>query len=263
MFAALILAVAATAVTAVALTATADSATTTTLGQRVLRTGDSGADVKKLQKLLVAVGAKTATDGEFGRGTAAAVKRFQRWAGLQASGSVGARTVRSLSAAVKAKRTIGSSTAGGASMNMDGSDLSDEGDIPFAKATLHNGIATAPANAPSDVKEIIAAGNEIAKKPYVYGGGHGSWKSSGYDCSGSVSYALHGAGLLNTQLTSGDLEDWGKAGKGKWVTIYANGGHTFMYVAGLRFDTSGASPSRWQNEWRSKSGFVVRHPSGL
>ncbi len=262
MFAALILAVAATAATAITLTATADSATTT-LGQRVLHTGDSGADVKKLQKLLVAVGAKTSTDGEFGSGTASAVKRFQRWAGLQASGSVGTRTVRALSAAVKGKRTIGSSSAGGASMNMVGSDLADEGDIPFTKATLHNGIATAPANAPSDVKEIIAAGNEIAKKPYVYGGGHGSWKSSGYDCSGSVSYALHGAGLLNTQLTSGDLEDWGKAGKGKWVTIYANGGHTFMYVAGLRFDTSGASPSRWQDEWRSKSGFVVRHPNGL
>ena len=115
------------------------------------------------------------------------------------------------------------------------------------------------------MKDIIAAGNAIAHKPYRYGGGHGRWDDSGYDCSGSVSYALHGAALLNTQLTSAQFESWGAAGAGQWVTIYANGGHVYMYVAGLRFDTSGLSAdgTRWHTDTRSSSGYVVRHPDGL
>ena len=111
----------------------------------------------------------------------------------------------------------------------------------------------------------IAAGNRISRYPYRYGGGHRSFHDSGYDCSGSVSYALHGAGLLNTQLTSGEFETWGAAGAGQWVTIYANGGHVYMLVAGLRFDTSGLSTdgTRWHTSSRSASGYVVRHPDGL
>jgi cell wall-associated NlpC family hydrolase len=112
---------------------------------------------------------------------------------------------------------------------------------------------------------MIAAGNVIAHKPYRYGGGHGRWSDTGYDCSGSVSYALHGAGLLKAPLASYDFEHWGDAGPGEWVTIYANGGHAYMVVAGLRFDTSGRSRtgSRWQTDMRSPRGYVVRHPDGL
>ena len=133
-------------------------------------------------------------------------------------------------------------------------------------ATISNGLAVAPADAPASVKEIIAAGNKIAFKPYIYGGGHGSWNDSGYDCSGSVSYALHGAGLLSSPEDSTELESYGAAGRGRWVSIWANSGHTYMYVAGLRFDTSaqgGTGGSRWTRAGRSNDGFVVRHPRGL
>jgi hypothetical protein len=115
------------------------------------------------------------------------------------------------------------------------------------------------------VATVIAAGNEIATKPYKWGGGHGAWKDSGYDCSGSVSFALAGAGLLDSPLTSGGLMRYGKPGPGRWITIYANNGHTFMVVAGLRFDTSGAQGgTRWQPpDGRSYAGFTARHPPGL
>ena len=128
-----------------------------------------------------------------------------------------------------------------------------------------DGLAIAPASAPDPVKAIIAAGNQIASKPYDYGGGHGKWNDSGYDCSGSVSYALHGAGLLDQPLASGDFESWGDAGPGQWVTIYAKASHAYMVVAGIRFDTSGRTKNntRWQADMRSSSGYVARHPTGL
>ncbi|MGB2711583.1 MAG: hypothetical protein WBC33_08695, partial [Conexibacter sp.] len=113
------------------------------------------------------------------------------------------------------------------------------------------------------VKAVIAAGNRIATKPYRYGGGHGRWEDAGYDCSGSVSYALHGGELLSTQLDSSGFMGWGARGRGRWITVYGNPGHAYMVVAGLRFDTSGASPSRWQADMRSSAGYVVRHPAGL
>jgi cell wall-associated NlpC family hydrolase len=118
---------------------------------------------------------------------------------------------------------------------------------------------------PLAVRRVIAAGNRIAYAPYSYGGGHGNWSSGGYDCSGSVSYALHGGGLLDTALASGGLMSWGAAGPGHWITIYANGGHAFMVVAGRRFDTTGREQtgSRWQRAMRDTSGYVVRHPPGL
>ncbi len=101
--------------------------------------------------------------------------------------------------------------------------------------------------------------------PYLYGGGHGKWEDRGYDCSGSVSYALHGAGLLEASMPSGGFMNWGDAGPGQWITTYAHGGHMFMTVAGLRFDTSGRSGAgtRWQADMRSKRGYSVRHPPGL
>ena len=130
---------------------------------------------------------------------------------------------------------------------------------------LKNGIALPPIEAPDEVRRIIEAGNQIARTPYLWGGGHGKWLDTGYDCSGSVSYALAAAGLLNGPLASGPLMRWGKPGKGKWVTIYTNPGHVFLVVAGVRFDTTARKQtgSRWLGEMRSTAGYVARHPPGL
>jgi cell wall-associated NlpC family hydrolase len=130
---------------------------------------------------------------------------------------------------------------------------------------LRDGSAIAPDDAPEVVKRVILGANAIAKFPYKWGGGHGAWRDNGYDCSGSVSFALAGAGLLNRPLTSGLFMRYGEDGPGEWITIYANQGHVFMVVAGLRFDTSGQgrAGTRWQQAPRSVSGFAVRHIPGL
>jgi hypothetical protein len=130
---------------------------------------------------------------------------------------------------------------------------------------LPDGTAQAPDNAPEVVKRVILAANQIAKFPYKWGGGHGAWRDNGYDCSGSVSFALAGAGLLDRPLTSGLLAQYGAPGTGRWITIYANTGHVFMVVAGLRFDTSGQgrAGTRWQDTAVSTSGYAVRHIPGL
>jgi cell wall-associated NlpC family hydrolase len=133
-------------------------------------------------------------------------------------------------------------------------------------ATLDSrGMAHPPASAPASVKAAIWAGNEIQRKPYKWGGGHGTWKDSGYDCSGTVSYVLHAGGLLQSPLVSGAFARWGKSGKGRWITIAANGGHAYVYLAGLRLDTSGSGGKgpRWRTEPRSNSSFRIRHPRGL
>jgi cell wall-associated NlpC family hydrolase len=133
-----------------------------------------------------------------------------------------------------------------------------------APATLlPDGTAIAPPGAPAAVAAVIAAGNRIASLPYRWGGGHARWEDTGYDCSGSVGYALHGGGLLDVSATSGELASYGQAGPGTWVTLYANDDHVYMVVAGLRFDTSGARPSRWQTESRLADGFAIRHPANL
>jgi cell wall-associated NlpC family hydrolase len=146
-------------------------------------------------------------------------------------------------------------------------DLAGRAQVPVGDTgrVLADGSAVAPKDAPQIVRDVINTGNVIAKTPYLWGGGHGSWAASGYDCSGSVSFALAGAGLLDSPLTSGLLARWGSAGRGRWITIYANGGHVFMEVAGLRFDTGGirGSGTRWQATGRSTAGFVARHPEGL
>jgi hypothetical protein len=119
---------------------------------------------------------------------------------------------------------------------------------------------------PLVVRRVIAAADEIATMPYRYGGGHGNFHDSGYDCSGSVSYALHGGGLLDVALASGGFMSWGEPGPGRFITIYASPGHAFMVVAGRRFDTSGRGQtgSRWQPTPRGAgAGYVVRHPAGL
>jgi hypothetical protein len=115
------------------------------------------------------------------------------------------------------------------------------------------------------VVDAIAAANRITRKPYRYGGGHGSFSDSGYDCSGAVSYALHGAGLLRTPHDSTGFESYGRSGPGAWITVYANSGHAYAVIAGLRFDTSGRGENgpRWRPEPRSGRGYVVRHPAGL
>ena len=130
---------------------------------------------------------------------------------------------------------------------------------------LGDGSAMAPDDAPEVVKRVILAGNAIAKFPYKWGGGHGAWRDNGYDCSGSVSFALAAAGLLNRPLTSGLFMRYGEEGPGDWITIYANQGHVFMVVAGLRFDTSGQgrAGTRWQQAPRGVSGFAIRHIPGL
>jgi peptidoglycan hydrolase CwlO-like protein len=127
------------------------------------------------------------------------------------------------------------------------------------------GMVQPPAGAPEAVRQVIAAGNAIATLPYIFGGGHASFHADGYDCSGSVSYALAAAGLVSSPMVSGAYEDWGEAGPGKWITIYANAGHMWMDVAGWRFDTVALAESgtRWAQGGGEFTGFVVRHPAGL
>jgi peptidoglycan hydrolase-like protein with peptidoglycan-binding domain len=328
--------------------AVAKRATGPHLGDRALRRGASGPDVRELQKALRKAGFSVKVDGQFGSGTVRAVKRFQRAAQLTPSGTVGRKTVAALKAAARGQsadvsggtapirarssrakslgdrvpvtkgmhghdirvlqdllgnagydvtidgqfggRTFRAVEAFEAAHNrpvdgrMDATDIvtlreaAAAGPAPTApvattpavsdgpQATVGpDGLATAPAGAPPQVQAIIAAGNQIASKPYVFGGGHGKWNDVGYDCSGSVSFALHGAGLLDVAMPSGNFVSWGDPGPGQWVTIYANGGHMYMVVAGLRFDTSGRSVhnTRWQAEQRSAAGYTVRHPPGL
>jgi cell wall-associated NlpC family hydrolase len=137
---------------------------------------------------------------------------------------------------------------------------------PGATAKLRNGFAIPPAHAPTQVKRAIVAANQIVKgKPYCMGGGHARRRDTCYDCSGSVSYALTGAGLLESSMPSGSFSNWGLAGKGRWITTYSNSGHIYAVIAGLRLDTSmtdGDGPG-WSTEMRSSSGYIARHPAGL
>ncbi|MCW2952107.1 MAG: hypothetical protein JWQ48_1277 [Conexibacter sp.] len=128
-----------------------------------------------------------------------------------------------------------------------------------------DGLAIAPLGAPVAVQTVISAGNQIARLPYRYGGGHATFIDTAYDCSASLSFAFAAAGLISSPMDSTALSAWGDPGPGRWITIFANGTHTFMYIAGLRFDTGGlrANGSRWQGSGRDTSGFVVRHPAGL
>ena len=255
-----------------------------------LKRGSEGARVAKVQRRL-----GISSDGIFGSGTKRAVKRFQRRHGLTADGIVGPATW----GALKRARARKASSGGGSAVALLQRELGIAADGVFGPATQaavkrfqrshgltadgivgpatwsalgHPGRTTilkrrrSGGGGGSDVvARIVRAANRIASKPYKYGGGHGRWNDSGYDCSGSVSYALHGGGLLSSALTSGGFMRWGAPGRGRRVSIYASPSHVYMIVDGRRFDTTGRSEtgSRWQPSDRSSAGYVVRHPPGL
>ena len=172
---------------------------------------------------------------------------------------------------VAAPATAGASDSSGGTAPGSGTQGQSQGQSnPTGKARISRDGRTAipPNGAPAQVKRAIYAANKLTRKPYRYGGGHGKWNDSGYDCSGSVSYALHGGGLLRQPLDSSAFMSWGRAGRGRWITVYANSGHAYTVIAGLRFDTSSAGASggsgpRWRNRGRSSSGYVARHPAGF
>jgi cell wall-associated NlpC family hydrolase len=217
-------------------------------GKRPLHQGMRGRDVRVLQDYLTRAGFKTYVDGQFGRGTARKVRAWETEEARKVDGRVSRPDAKALRVTVESssRKPLAVPATGKAVVGPDG-------------------LAVAPTDAPPLVQAIIEAGNRIAKKPYKYGGGHGKWEDTGYDCSGSMSYAFHGAGMLDQALDSTGFESWGEAGKGTWVTIYAKSSHAFMVVAGLRFDTSGRATqgTRWQADMRSSAGYVVRHPEGL
>jgi peptidoglycan hydrolase-like protein with peptidoglycan-binding domain len=196
----------------------------------------SGDAVERLQKAL-----KLSVDGEFGPATEAAVRRLQARHGLTPDGVVGPETWSVLGVKTEGTLTPPPSVR--------------EASASASSSTAESGV----------VARVIAAGEEIATRPYVWGGGHGSFQSEGYDCSGSVSYALHGGGLLSSPEDSTGLESYGEAGPGRYITIYANAEHAFMVVDGKRFDTVALAEtgSRWTDSMTSTAGFVARHPDGL
>ena len=244
---------------------------------RTLKVGSTGSDVRQLQTYLSKVGLRTTADGQYGRGTASKVRTFERQEGLRADGRAtpaDQRTLKSTAASQATSETPASATGSDGSGGTDPEDGSEPDSPPPSNSTGRARLssdgrtAIAPDDAPQPVKDAIAAANRITTKPYRYGGGHGKWEDSGYDCSGSVSYALHGGDLLKQPLDSGSLMSWRRAGKGRWITVYANSGHAYAVIAGLRFDTSsggdnnGSGP-RWRTKARSSSGYTARHPYGL
>jgi cell wall-associated NlpC family hydrolase len=216
-----------------------------------------GRDVKVLQRYLTRLGIDTVADAAYGPTTTRHVKEWERSASLKADGRMSRTNAAALKAQVKQGASALQDTNGGAAPAA----------APDAATLGPDGLAIAPADAPPEVQAVIAAANNIVGKPYRYGGGHGKWEDSGYDCSGSESYALHGGGLVSRPHDSTEFESWGEAGPGEWITSYANSGHSYMVVAGLRFDTgwndSTSSGPKWSTKMRPSRGYVVRHPDGL
>ena len=215
---------------------------------RPLHLGSRGHDVRILQRWLTYLGQATEVDGVFGRGTRRSVRRYERAEHLRVDGRVSRPQSRGMRQRVRAARhSAPAAPTGRATLAADGR------------------TAIAPADAPKAVSDAIAAANQITSKPYRYGGGHRRFRSSAYDCSGAVSYALHGGGMLARPRASTGLMRWGRRGEGTWISVYANGGHAYAVIAGLRFDTSGSGEAgpRWRPEPRSSRGYVVRHPRGL
>jgi peptidoglycan hydrolase-like protein with peptidoglycan-binding domain len=231
-------------------------------------------------------------DGSYGALTQQAVAHFQASHGLEANGVVGDATRKALGLGpgptlqpqVRATEAPASRVSGPTVTQERAASPNDAvqytGGVPMGKAPTdhagpgHNAAPTTPEGTPTPgssapagsaqagIQKMIAAGNQIATRPYVYGGGHGSFNSRGYDCSGSVSYVLHAAGLLKSPEDSTALEHYGAPGPGRYVTIYANSAHAFMTIQGRRFDTvaQAQTGSRWSNHMVSTAGFVARHP---
>jgi peptidoglycan hydrolase-like protein with peptidoglycan-binding domain len=223
-------------------------------GDTTLRRGSTGHDVKVLQSWLTHLGYRTTVDGAFGPGTVRSVRRFERHESLTIDGVVDTSEEALLRQRMKQLAS------------QQPTQPSDP--VPGEKARISSDgrTAQAPADAPIQVQQVIAAANEITDTPYRYGGGHGrGFNDTAFDCSGAVSHALHGAGLVTRPLDSSDFESWGSRGRGRWMTVYANSGHAYLVVAGLRFDTSGSGESgpRWRTTRASTSGYVARHPAGL
>jgi peptidoglycan hydrolase-like protein with peptidoglycan-binding domain len=221
--------------------------------------GSSTGAVARLQAAL-----HLAVDGEFGPETEAAIRRLQARHGLAVDGVVGPATWSIIGVSdereLKPPRSALVAEGGGSSHHGEDEGSSQESSSGGGSSDASGGEGEGS----GVVGRVIAAGDEIASRPYVYGGGHGSFQSAGYDCSGSVSYALHGGGLLSSPEDSTGLESYGAPGPGRHITIYANSEHAFMVVDGKRFDTVAQqeSGSRWSSSMTSTSGYVVRHPEG-
>ena len=198
-----------------------------------------GSDVRVLQDFLTKVGMKTTVDGQYGPRTTRRVRSWERKVKLPINGRMSRDDAAKLRGQVGEDPTALQNTGGAQPVA-----------APTGKATLgSDGLAVAPQGAPPEVVAVIAAANEIVGKPYRYGGGHGAWRDSGYDCSGSESYALHGADLVSRPMNSTEFMSVGDAGPGQWITSYANSGHSYLVVAGLRFDTGyngGGNGPRWR-----------------
>lgn len=232
-----------------------------------------GHDVRVLQGYLSKIGLRTKVDGQYGPKTTRGVRTWERRTIREIDGKVTSDDAQAL----RDQASIG--FMGGTQYREprpapdEPTDPNAPGQSPTApgeEAVLGaDGLAIAPESAPPEVKAMIDAANKIHDKPYRYGGGHVTKFNSracdrGCDCSGSMSYVLQSAGLLDASLDSTGFMKWGDAGKGQWVTTYAHGSHAYMIIAGLRFDTSGMDDkTRWDERRRSSRGYTVRHPTGL
>jgi cell wall-associated NlpC family hydrolase len=271
-----------------------------------LRLGARGAQVSLLQRELTGAGYRTAVTGVYDFNTFGHVVAFQRRYDMRPNGVVGRAMFSKLREVVVAEAilhspetaltgafsatgtiaTVPTQTSTTASTTTTPTTTtpttttpapSNTGGIAFAPGSNpapmqpgileSDGLAIPPAGAPPTVREVIAGGDMIAFDPYIYGGGHRSFNSAGYDCSGSVSYALHAAHLLSSPLDSTQFESWGRPGPGRWITLWANGGHVYMQVAGLFFDTAAQTSANGNDRWSlvrasPPRGFIVRHPVG-
>lgn len=286
-----------------ALAATVASAAA--LGSRLLYLGMKGSDVTTLQKDLTDVGIKTKATGTFNKTTRSHVEKFQREHDLEVDGVVGPQTVSELKAVLKADRpaskastgtggtTTATSSSGSSCSTTGTTGTTDSGSggtadggvgigspaaaCPVVKLSLNSkGLVEIPTDVPTVIAKALRAANKIAHRPYVYGGGHNGWgPQPGYDCSGSTSYVLHAAGLMDkSNGVSPDLpwdstqfEQYGAKGAGRWITLFTNAGHVYMKISNLFFDTAAQSGENGQDRWTAiristASGFYVRHPKG-